>query len=75
MRRQAKVRHSGYVVAFIAIWTFPVLHQWLDPDDTIAVLTSLNALLITSQVWRVGQALAFGGVGCCGCGVSRLATL
>lgn len=48
-RRSLLYRHAAYVLAFLFLWTWPILHAQFDNNDDILALSVMDALVISLQ--------------------------
>jgi hypothetical protein len=49
LRRRLLQRHSAYVVAFIFLWLWPLLHEFIDSDNSSPMLVFLDAISVSGQ--------------------------
>ena len=56
LRRRLLFRHGAYVVAFVVLWLWPLLHDLLDANDANASYVLLEAVAVS------GQALVFAAI-------------
>ena len=56
LRRRLLFRHVAYVAAFVCLWLWPLLHDFLDADDSSYSYVLLEAVAVS------GQALVFAAI-------------
>ena len=56
LRRRLLFRHSAYVLAFVCLWLWPLLHDLLDASDGVYAYVLLEAIAVS------GQALVFAAI-------------
>ena len=49
LRSGVLLRHLAYVVAFIALWLFPIIHSFLDRNGTVFFFSLVDAIAVSSQ--------------------------
>jgi hypothetical protein len=49
LRRRLLQRHAAYVVAFIFLWLWPLLHEFIDSDNSSPLLVFLDAFSVSGQ--------------------------
>jgi len=49
LRRAVLLRHAAYVIAFVSLWLFPILHAFADPNGLNLPLSLLDACAVSGQ--------------------------
>jgi 1-phosphatidylinositol-4-phosphate 5-kinase len=49
LRRAVLLRHAAYVVAFVTLWLFPIIHAFADPNGQSQSLSTLDAIAVSGQ--------------------------